>query len=261
MNRILFEGREVDTGGRITLPRNDSRAKHIRKVLKLEAGDSFDAGVVNGAPGRATVTELRRDTVSLEFTPSDAEPVPTFPITLLLAHPRPIVLRRMLKDLTTLGVERIDVFLAKRGEASYAEATIWQGETIHSILIDGAMQAGVTRLPDVRRYSGLDELLSALPPPEKADLLLFADESVSPADGLLPWLCARSPIPPASSARIAIGPERGWDYGERRLLEEAGFTPLSLGPRVLRTETAALVVTAAVAGEYVSSEDSGESSE
>src|SRR5688572_8832272 len=99
VNLILFEPSEIDA----PLPCTDRRAVHIITVLKRVAGDSFDAGVVNGPRGKATVTGISTQTLSLTFNVTTPPPARD-PFTLVVGLPRPQTARDILRDATTLGV-------------------------------------------------------------------------------------------------------------------------------------------------------------
>ncbi|MFP4535964.1 MAG: RsmE family RNA methyltransferase, partial [Spirochaetaceae bacterium] len=249
MNRILFEPFELTADNRVTLPGVDERVRHIRRVLKLSPGDRFRSGLVNGPGATATLLSVDRELllVSVEF--GETPLLPPDPVTLLLSHPRPIVLKRMLKDLTTLGVKRMIIFPGERGEKSYFDCSLWEGEGYRRFLIDGAMQAGSTMIPEVVRKETLPDALSEAIPTDGARLLA-ADEAVSHDRTLFRALREGGPFRPEEPAVLSVGAERGWSDSERAVLREAGFYAFSLGPRVLRTETAALVVTSAVVEQY-----------
>lgn len=263
MNRILFDASELQNGTSLLLEGNDERARHIRKVLKLSPGEQFRAGIVNGPGATGTLLSLERSgmvvTLELQEEPLLRPP----PVRVLLSHPRPIVLKRMLKDLTTVGVEELLIFHGERGEKSYFESTLWEGEGCRRFLLEGAMQAGSTVIPAVRRYSALAPALEAALAEEAglrpSPLLLVADEAAPREGSFFRFFAERSAPGPERVTFLAVGAERGWSDRERALLAEKGFTPLSLGDRVLRTESAALVVTTMAVAQYHRGKQNGES--
>jgi RsmE family RNA methyltransferase len=169
-----------------------------------------------------------------------------------VGFPRPIQLRRLLRDCASLGLEAVDLMGTELGEKSYRDTNLIQDGGAKAALLEGAVQGRDTRLPHLGVYPALADWLKARPwtrsvspdtasaeaagaaadSPESAPLLLAAD-NVRPAGSF-------SALEPAgaSLAVLAIGAERGWSGREREMLEEAGFTRLSLGSRALRTETA-----------------------
>lgn len=232
MNLILFEEDELDH----PLSSADPRSKHIRKVLRLGPGDHVQVGVVEGRRGTAVITRMEADGVSFHFDLSE-ESDPLLPLTLLVGHPRPIVIRRLLKDLSTLGVRRIVFAGTDLGERSYQETRLWEDEGYRSALVEGAAQARSTRLPEVLRFAGIRTSLEALYSGSGSGsgvnrLLLDAGRELPAFDGL--------DFPHAETC-LAVGSERGWSERERHLFADAGFTALRAGMRTLRTETACIV--------------------
>lgn len=214
------------------LPTRDARAQHILRVLKLGPGGTLNAGVVNGPMGTATITAIDSDGISLNVEFSTPPPrLP--PIELLLGHPRPIVLKRLLKDLSAIGLAKISVVPTELGEKSYYGSRMW--EQVDQLLIEGAAQAGATRLPMLRRYTSLQVALEQLSAPPPGRLVPHPGGARSREVNLHTALAER----PAGPLAVAIGSERGWTESELRTLEEEGFQRVSLGPRILRTETAA----------------------
>jgi len=228
LNLILLEAGEVESPLALT----DPRAIHLIRVLKRRAGDRFDAGIVNGPLGKATVAAIGPGALVLRFEPGE-EPPPPDPIHLLIALPRPQTARKILNEATALGVASMRFFRSEKGEPGYAASTLWRTMEWRRHLLDGAAQAFDTRLPEIRHDAGLAAAIEALPPGCRRIGLdnYEAARRLRPAAG----------IPPVA---LAFGPERGWSAAERATLRERGFELAHLGPRVLRTETA---VVAAVA--------------
>jgi len=235
--------------GELFLASGDWRARHVRKVLRLGPGDEVRAGVVGGAVGTATITSRSSDGISLSFRP-ERDPAPLAAVELLLGHPRPIVLRRLLRDLSSIGPGRIVVVPTALGEQSYYRSNVW--DDIRSPLVEGAAQGGSTLIPRVVREATLEEGIAAIGSPAGARFVLHG-ESTDPGSTRIPLLQRLRALGPSApgattpgperSARVcvAVGSERGWVGGELAALRDAGFVAASLGTRILRTETAALV--------------------
>ena len=258
MNLLLLERREL---GR-PLPYNDRRARHVREVLRAAPGDTLAVGIVEGPRGEAVLLNHSAETglvlgelhVVAEG-PGGGTPDRLHPVSLLLGHVRPIVMKRLLKDLTTLGLERVLVFPGELGEKSYLSSTMWRDGTVRSRLLDGASQAGVTCLPAIERHHTLRRALQAVgsaPSSGPTSLrLLCAPSGRDMLDALRGGSNAEtevaepraSALPRGGQVALAVGPERGFTAAEERQLTDAGFTPVSLGERILRTETAALLAT------------------
>jgi 16S rRNA (uracil1498-N3)-methyltransferase len=228
VNLILFEPAEIGQ----PLSRRDPRAVHIVEVLRRKEGDLFDAGIIDGPQGKATVATIGPETVVFRFG-AVCDPPPADPIHLLVALPRPQTARKILGEATALGVASIRFFPSERGEPGYATSSLWKTPEWRRHLIDGASQAFDTRLPEVLHGPGLDELAAALP-------LHCRRIALDNYEALR----RMAPVGGASPVALAFGPERGWSPAERDLLRGRGFELAHLGGRVLRTETA---VVAAIA--------------
>jgi RsmE family RNA methyltransferase len=222
VNLILFEPAEVDR----PLSLDDPRARHVLGVLRLRPGDSFDAGIVEGLRGKATIDAVDRAVLHLRFEWRE-HPPPLEPVTLLIGLPRPQTARKVLEEATSLGVSEMHFVVTGRGEAGYASSRLWTTGEWRRHLLAGAQQAFTTRLPTVTWGDSLSNALAGLDP---GGMRLALDNYESPSR-----LGATAVEPPVV---IAIGPERGWTAEERTQLREAGFRFVHLGDRVLRVETA-----------------------
>lgn len=259
MNIILFEPHEADA----PLMKRDERAIHLLKVLRKKAGDEFDAGILGGRMGTGCIESIEADG-SLRYTLDlREEPPPRLPMRMAVGFPRPIQLRRLLRDLSNLGLEAVDLFGTDLGEKSYRDTRLLDDGGARAALIEGAVQARDTRLPVLRVFPDVPSWLGERPweaavpnsaaRRERREAGLIAADNVRPRGtfaglvaGRYLGACGTFEAPAAKICVIAVGSERGWSDRERDLLETAGFLRLSLGKRVLRTETAC--VAAAVLG-------------
>ncbi|GHV70616.1 ribosomal RNA small subunit methyltransferase E [Spirochaetia bacterium] len=239
MNIILFENHELGK----PLSRRDERTIHLVKILHKKPGDTFEAGVLDGHKGTGRIESLRLDgslTFSLELPEL---PPPRLSLRLAVGFPRPIQLRRILRDLSNLGLLAVDLLGTELGEKSYRDTKLLSDGGARAALIEGAVQARDTRLPELSVYPRLDTWLMERPWDKT---FTSAPQSIPPA----PLLIAADNVRPEGSMShlsalgrplvMAVGSERGWSDAERDALEKAGFLRLSLGDRCLRTETACL---------------------
>ena len=232
MNLILFEPTETVA----PLPRRDPRAAHLLEVLRRRVGDTFDAGLVNGPRGKGTLAALDADALILTFA-WGATPPPLDPITLILGLPRPQTARKILQEATALGVAALHFVTTEKGEPNYAHSTLWRSGEWRRHLIAGAEQAFDTRLPEVTHGRALADALASL---AKDSTRLALDNYESPQS------LGVCDVPRTKPVVLALGPERGWSANERDGLRANGFTFAHLGPRVLRTETAAVATVAVI---------------
>lgn len=230
MNLILLEPDEL---GR-PLPPTDRRARHVLDVLRRGIGDTFDAGVIDGPRGKATLTALGADGLAFAFAATEPAPAPE-PVTLIVGLPRPQTARDILRDATTLGAGAIHFVRTEKGDANYAQSSLWSSGEWRRHAVAGAEQAFATVLPAVTHGRPLAEAVDAL---AAGALRLALDNYESPA------ALGAASLPPRAPVVLAIGGERGWSAAERSLLRAEGFAFAHLGARVLRTETAVVAALA-----------------
>jgi RsmE family RNA methyltransferase len=239
VNLILFEEREA---GR-ALSRRDERTIHLLKVLHKKTGDTFDAGILGGRRGTGTVEKVNLDG-SLAFSLRLFEdPPPRLPLRVAVGFPRPIQLRRLLRDLSSMGISAVDLAGTDLGDKNYRDTKLL-GNGARSALIEGAAQARDTSIPVLTLWPRLDDWLAERPwekePGPRPLFLLAAADNLRPEGSMARLSLMRRP------AVLAVGPERGWSDRERELFERAGFLRLSLGERALRTETACVAAAALI---------------
>jgi RsmE family RNA methyltransferase len=231
MNRIILTADEVKSDGTVTL--TDERAEHIRTVLKARVGDDVRTGVLNGLIGTSRVERLDEQTVVLRTQHDEQAPEPWF--DLILAAPRPKVLKRLWPQLAALGAGRIVILNAFKVEKCYFSSQWIAPGHYTPLLIEGLMQVGTTRLPDVQikqRFKPFmeDELDACFP----NALRLIAHPGEEAGQG---WNLADGQRP-----LLAVGPEGGWTDYELDMFLNRGFVPFSLGSRPLRTDTATIAL-------------------
>lgn len=238
MNRILFEKEEIGAGGTVRLEPGDFRAVHIREVLHAEPGCPVKTGVVDGLAGASVLAADGPDGMVLETRHDACAPLPW--IDVVLAIPRPRALKRIMPQLASMGARRIILAGAEKTEKAYWGAHILGASEMRKLLVEGLMQAGTTALPEVR---------------EERNLKSYAGRGAMERDfAAQPSRFTAHPGEKSGALRVergtvpvvAIGPEGGWTEGEREMLERSGFAALSLGPRTLRTETAAVALVAVI---------------
>ena len=230
MNLILLEPAEL-VDGRATV--GGARAEHLRAVLHAAVGDRFQAGVVGGPVGTATV-EAVSETVTLAFRAEGEAPPPWYDLVLALTRPRQ--LRRILFQSATLGVRDLFLVGAAKVEKSYFNMHLLREEEYRPVLLEGLMQGKTTALPRVRLFPRLRDLWAALP---AAGTRLIANPA--------PEGAPEPPLDRAAPPVLAIGPDGGWTEAENTAFAAHGFAPISLGPRPLRTDTAAVALPAVLA--------------
>jgi RsmE family RNA methyltransferase len=230
VNLILVEPDEVRSDGTARLA--GRRARHAHEVLAAAPGEKLRAGVVGGKLGLAEVVASRGEELVLALA-LDRDPPPPAPLQLLLALPRPKVLRRVLQAVASMGVKRLVLCGSWRVERSYFGSPSLAPDALRGELVLGLEQGRDTILPDVQ----LRRLFKPLVEDELAALLPAAAKLLAH-----PGAPAALPAAPtAGDVAVAIGPEGGFTPYEAGLLEAHGWTPFSMGARVLRVDTAVSV--------------------
>jgi 16S rRNA (uracil1498-N3)-methyltransferase len=236
VNLVLLEPAEISADGHVIV--SGTRAAHLLNVLHVEPGQSVRVGVVDGPRGSASIESIAGETISL-LCALDGE-IPLRPaIDLLLAVPRPKVMRRLWAQIAALGVGQIILTNAEKVERNYFDTHILAPDTYRPLLIEGLQQSRDTRLPIVsihRQFKvlvedHLDRLFAQ-------GLRVVADPSATTA--LADVVRANT----AERILLAVGPEGGWNAFELGLLEAHGFRPCGMGPRTLRTDTACVALLA-----------------
>ena len=236
MNRILFNKNEVQYADCVQL--EDHRARHIIKVLHGAVGQIIKVGLLNGPRGFGVLKSVQDGRVTLECTWDTIIP-PRPKVDLLLAMPRPKVMKRLWAQIAALGVDRIFITNGEKVEKGYFDTHVLHPDVIETLLIEGLQQCGDTQVPKVRICRRLkpfveDELSALLV--EAAHRLIAQPGAEHGAEKLLD--AAASP----HRLMLAVGPEGGWSAFELNLFQEQGFAPFSFGNRILRTDTACVVL-------------------
>lgn len=216
--------------------KNDERYQHIKKVLHLKEGDVFKAGLINGNIGEALISHLSEEKIVFSFSPNktdkiERKPLPLPPIKIILGFPRPIQLRRILRDAASLGFAEIILCGTELGERSYLKSNLSSPEEIKKYIIDGISQAGQTLMPEFSFFNSVKEALKDL------NDTSFRGSKVLLDIGDFPSLSTFK-MQEGEDLTIAIGSERGWTQNERESFLAEGFVSYSMGKRILRTETA-----------------------
>lgn len=225
MNLLLLPA-EQQADGRVYLS-DRRRLNHIREHLKLTVGDRLKVGMKNGLKGHATVAEINENQLILDDIQLHQAPPAKQPVTLILALPRPKVLRRVVMDAVTLGIEELIFLHSYRVEKSYWQTPFLQ--QLDDYILLGLEQAGDTVWPKIslkKRFKPFVE--DELPALCQHKLALVAH----------PYAATPCPAQIAQPCVLVIGCEGGFIPYEVNLLAKNGCLPVSLGGRILRTETA-----------------------
>jgi RsmE family RNA methyltransferase len=223
---LLFPDDFTDQQNQVRL--QGRRLKHVLDVHRAAIGDELWVGLANGNIGTGRVTRLDEQVIEMEVLLDQPTPSP-LPMTLILALPRPKVLKRVLRSVSAMGVKRIILLNSFRVEKSYWQSPVLDSDALQEQLVLGLEQAKDTMLPEV--------LLRPLFKP------FVEDELPGLIKGTLPLAAhpvAFAPCPRdiKRAVTLAIGPEGGFIPYEIEKLVACGFTAVQMGERILSVETA-----------------------
>lgn len=237
MTRIHVPG-PIEAGGECAL--SAAHSHHLRGVLRLKPGDAlvlfdgagteYGATVLRAGKRGVTVSVGERRTVSRESS---------LAVTLAQAVSSGERMDYTIQKAVELGAAAIQPLAASRSvvrlssERAGRRASHWQ-----AVAIAACEQCGRNHVPSVGAVLPLDRWLADLPAPTAGERRWL----LSPRAGQR----LRDLGPPPRSVVLLSGPEGGFTPGEEAAAQGAGFHPLSLGPRVLRTETAAVAALSAL---------------
>ena len=246
MNRILFESGEISDGIAVF---GGVRAQHVVKVLHGEVGQVLKTGEIDGLIGTSVIESIEETsggfTVRAKVSHERESLRPW--VDLVLAPPRPRVMKRLLPQLSAMGVGKIVLVGAKKVEKDFWGATLLKEENYRPLLVEGLMQAGTSILPvletrrNFRRF--IKEELETVFPDEGSRIVAHPYAKTGSVPGEMPKTpIKKGSVPNAGRMLIAVGPEGGWTDDEVELMEERGFARYSLGDRILRTDTALIAL-------------------
>lgn len=215
-----------------------SQAQHLARVLRARVGQEFDV-VADGRLRRGRISSVNSDRV--EFELGDQLPVPSpSDITLVLAIFKFARMEWAIEKVTELGVARLVPLIAKRTDAHLASAAEKRVQRWRRIAREAAQQARRLAPPEVAAPSRLCDVFELAA--NRRVVLSEAEEQVSLKQAIAGW---------SEPVALAVGPEGGWTAEEESAFREHGWIAASLGPTILRVETAAIAAVSIVAAEMV----------
>lgn len=204
------------------------RFMHAKKVIHAKQGSVLACGRINGKMGTGQVTRMGRRSFRLNVTLTQDPPAP-LPLILILALPRPKMLKRILQAVSSMGIKTIYLINSWRVEKSFWQSDLLDPEKLNRHLKLGLAQARDTQMPVIH----LKKYFTAF---VNQELPHISDDKLR----LLAHPKSLVPCPSGidTKAVLVIGPEGGFIDLEVETLEAQGFQPCTMGPRILRVETA-----------------------
>ena len=232
MNIILL--RESDWTGDQSVRLNDYRAQHIISVIQPALGQSLRVGLINGHKGVGTVTAIEPMTVHLDVALTESS-LARHPTRLVLALPRPKMLRRILRTVAEFGVDELHLIHSYRVEKSFWQSPYLQRGKVEAALIQGLERAGDTVLPIVTEHRRFKPFMEdSLPSIAAERELVIAHPSGE----------HRLQTEDGKKRCLLVGPEGGFIDYEIELAQSLGATVARLGNRIMSVDTAVCAVLA-----------------
>lgn len=233
MNLLLLEEQQLQSDNCAML--SERQQNHVQNVLRAEDGTQLKVGLLNGSVGTALLHRQATHT-SLRQVSFDYSAPPQLPVTVILALPRPQMIKRILQTIACMGVRKLVFIQTGKVEKSFWQSPSVTDSAIREQLILGLEQAGATQLPVIEKHTRLRPFVEdILPSMLQNTTALVAHPGNYPG---CPQLGSDAP------ALVAIGPEGGFTENEVDWFHRAGFKPFQLGQRILKVETAVPVILA-----------------
>lgn len=226
MNLVLLRDEDWLDHNLVVL--RDHRADHLRQLLKVEVGDSVRVGRIGGLRGEGLVVVMDAQGVQLQVH-LDQAPPPRHRFDVVLALPRPKMLRRILRTVAEFGVANLHLLNTARVEKSYWQSPLLRPAKVQEALLAGMERSSDTIAPAVHLHKRFRPFVE--------------DQLVDLCAGRRCWIAqmdaplALADVPP-DPAVVMIGPEGGFVPFELELAERVIAQRVHLGARVLSVDTA-----------------------
>ena len=204
------------------------RLQHLRQIHRANSGDILRVGEIDGLMGEGEILEINDEFATLAISLHQSPP-DKLPLSLVLALPRPKMLRRILRTIAELGVPELHLINSYRVEKSYWQSPVLNQDTLREYLLQGLEQSRDTQVPRVHHHHAFKPFVEDNLP-----------GMIRGGDALLAHPGEHCPCPRHISGEtlLVIGPEGGFIPYEVDKLQSAECKVVSLGPRILRVENA-----------------------
>jgi 16S rRNA (uracil1498-N3)-methyltransferase len=246
----------ADTWNDATAALHGDQAQHLSRVLRAQPGMEFDV-VAGGRAWLARIASIDRDSVHFTLL-HELETASALPVTLLLSVFKFDRMEWAIEKAVELGCGRIVPIIAERTEKHLAQAATKRAERWRRLALEAAKQSRRSDLPEIGEPARLGAIFATDPPSAVREepggeglaasshplrILLSETEEDQP---LLRILQENAYDLEIGGTTLAVGPEGGWSAAEIALFTRAGWHSASLGPRILRVETAVIAALAIV---------------
>lgn len=234
MNSILFF--EDETSENLAVCEGE-RAKYLYLIHGIREGTNSLISVWNRGRGRGTCRFSSRERVEFELK-LDLPPRPHLPVHFVVGASRPQTTKKVIHFAAMSGVSSLTFVGTENGEKSYLSSKVFSERSIKEEAAKGLEQSFDCNPPEIRVVRIVREFIASQSIKAEGEHRIIAQPGSK-----------NDAVPKISASRritIAIGPEAGWSEMEEAQFEEAGYTPVSLGERVLRVEFAAAYILGAI---------------
>jgi 16S rRNA (uracil1498-N3)-methyltransferase len=218
------------------------QAAHLIRVLRAQTGMECDM-VAGDRVWRAVISGVSGDAVRFTLL-SEVVAEPALPVTLLLSVFKFDRMEWIIEKATELGAERFIPMTARRSEKHLVQAAAARVERWRRVAREAAKQSRRSDVPVIEDLVSLKAAVRIKPAPPGLSLLLAEQER---STTLYAAMQSRPPSVEKAAVHFAVGPEGGWTAEEEALFVAESWQPVSLGPRILRAETAGITAMAVVA--------------
>ncbi len=231
MNCILFPENEP-----LKLSKGDPKMEHILKVLRTKEGGEVFAGNINGDLNICKVSYTEDGGALL--TPDRPTNNPRqIDAGIAVSYARPQIAQRLLFEAACFGVKNLIFYPASKGETDYAKSSLYTSGEYKKWLERGAEQACATYIPHFEYAQSLENAIELLDDLGEPNAVNLAPDIYEAESSFVDALTTYSPVG-EDYVNVILGSERGFTNTDRENLRYHGYTLVSLGERVLRTDTA-----------------------
>jgi RsmE family RNA methyltransferase len=223
---MLFTAADFNTDRQLVV--SDRRLQHLLNIHRAQAGDEIRVGEIGGQVGCAQIEFIDEKRAILNVALSEPPPA-KLPLTLIVALPRPKMLRRILRTVAECGAAELHLINSYRVEKSYWQTPVLQEQTTRGYFVQGLEQSRDTVLPRLELHNRFKPFVE-----DKLTDLIAGKRALLAHPGDYP----PCPAGCTEATALVIGPEGGFIPYEVEKLVATGCLPVSLGPRILRVETA-----------------------
>ncbi len=232
MNLLLLHASDFIAPNRVRL--NDYRFIHLKKIIKIAKGERIRAGLLNGNVGYAEAEQQNNEYIELLVKLTEPPPA-ALNVHLILALPRPKMLKRIFQTISAMGVKQLSLIHSARVEKSYWQTPWLKADKMNQHLILGLEQAQDTILAQVHFYQRFKPFAEDILPGLAATRQALV---AHPGQG---DFCLQQ-VNRQQSCILAVGPEGGFSDYEVNKFTQAGFNRCQMGERILRVENAVPVL-------------------